>query len=765
MGRRLTIGLLVSGISDSFTIDVCRGVMRAARERDVKLVIFPGKYIDRDLTERKEIQYEYQYNTLFSYAEGNRLDAVLIAADCIGCYASAQQIRELVERYNHIPCVLIASKMDGYVSVNYDNFNGIREAMEYLIHALGITRIGMVGGPDDNTDARERKASYLRILKENNIPFEEKWFVEGNLTQQTKHVFEKYVNENPDVQAVFCVNDDTAIGLYEALKKKHLLPGKDVMIFGYDNILMASKMTPPLSSVSADPVQLGERALDTVLMTADGKDMGEQVLATKFIRRESFGTIQNHHQSQLERHLDRQYIDDYFDDIFYRYSSETDCRLIAEVRNAYRSLMEHVITLYEKGTMLDSRKSEILQLLDQLLDYNALEYADIENLMTHVEHIYNAFRCRGNGQGKELESTIAVTYRKLILAMEQRFGKILSVKEDSQFSMKMFVSDIMQFEKGVDQSYAVLLEHLGWLRIKNADLYVFEKPIVHLHKEAFTVPEELYLKAVLRDGIVESVLSVHQKVDSNEIYRNTIVGESGNAMVTCPLFSNEMLYGILLCDMTEELFENGEFLINQIGAAIKMLELLKSNEQIQRQLEESLITLKENNVALDTLSKSDVLTGIRNRRGFYEGAQKLLDQNIEKGLRTLVAYVDMNNLKIINDRYGHDEGDFSIKLISSILTEKAAEDGVVGRLGGDEFAIVVTVSDTEQETSFVQDVYERFNSYNKTSEKPYNVTVSVGTCILEKDTALPLKGALTLADGKLYEEKQLRVKSVAKQIQ
>lgn len=50
--------------------------------------------------------------------------------------------------------------------------------------------------------------------------------------------------------------------------------------------------------------------------------------------------------------------------------------------------------------------------------------------------------------------------------------------------------------------------------------------------------------------------------------------------------------------MTEKLFENGEFLVNQMGAAIRMLELLKSNEQIQRQLEESLITLKEITLSL-----------------------------------------------------------------------------------------------------------------------------------------------------------------------
>lgn len=171
MKSEITIGLLVSGIADYYPVSVCRGAMKAARENAVRLVIFPGKYLDRNLTERKEIMYEYQYNTLFSYAMGNRLDAVLIIADSIGCYASAGRIRELVERYCQIPCVLIGSKLDGYVSVNYDNYSGISEAMQYLIWELGLKNIGMIGGPADNTDARERKNVFMRVLKENNLFF------------------------------------------------------------------------------------------------------------------------------------------------------------------------------------------------------------------------------------------------------------------------------------------------------------------------------------------------------------------------------------------------------------------------------------------------------------------------------------------------------------------------------------------------------------------------------------------------------------------
>ncbi len=762
MKSEITVGLLVSGIADNYPVSVCRGAMKAAKENGVKLVIFPGKYLDRDLTEMKEIMYEYQYNTLFSYAMGKRLDAVLIIADSIGCYATSGRIRELVEQYCQIPCVLIGSKLEGYVSVNYDNYSGISEAMNYLIHDLGIRNIGMIGGPEDNTDARERKNVFKRVLAENGLPFEGRCYVEGSLSRYTKEIFNELIEKYPEMQAVFCVNDETAIGLYDVMKARRMMPGKDVMVFGFDNILSSPKMKPPLSSVWAEPSRLAENALQIALRMIAGEQVDEQVLPTKFIKRDSLGTDRKKHEHRCDRRVNRQRIDKYFDDIFYRYIKEETNNNIADIKAGYMELMHKVIDVYESGQSDIDQKNEIMRMLDGLLGNNMMDYADMENLLTHIELLYQAFRKKEGNQWRELEDTFTAVYRKAVMAVEQRLGKISADKEDDQYAMKLFVRDIMQFEKGTDQSYAVLLEHLEWFDIKNAYIYTFKKPIMHLEHERLDIPENLYLKAVLRDGTVESVLGAAQKIKTDDIFRSSMKGKDSNALVVLPLFSNEMVYGILVSDMTEKLFENGEFLVNQMGAAIKMLELLKSNAEIQRQLEESLITLKENNIELDTISKSDALTGILNRRGFQLSGEELLQRNKDLGVRTMVAYVDMNNLKIVNDRYGHDEGDFSIKLISEMLTEAVAGIGLAGRVGGDEFALAVSVSPDDEERAFVEKIYGRFQKYNEGSEKPYNITVSVGTCIVEVDDALTLKEAMTLADGKLYAEKQNRVKSVAK---
>lgn len=759
-GERFTIGLLASGIEDEFAMLICKGVMHAAKEADVNLVVFLGKYLDRDLTERSEIMYEYQYNTVFSYAKKENIDALIVTADCIGCYTTQERIKEMLAQYSGIPCILVASKIDGYVSVNYDNYKGIREGMEYLIQNLKCRKFGMVGGPDDNTDAYERKKVFKNILEEYRIPFEDKNYVEGNLSRYSEKAFQKLLDDNPDIEAVFCVNDDTAMGFYDEMKRRNLVPGKDIMVFGYDDTILGAQSKPSLSSVWADPVKLGERALQKLIYMINGEAVTSETLSTRFIKRNSFGNLTGNVGKEEDRLLDSKHIDDYFDNIFYRYKYEGIDEAVSRIRQSFKCVMEGLFQLSDGcGISVD-----IQEMFDDFLRYNALEYADVDNLLIYFEQVYHVLEARKamSGSSYELKETFVIFYKKIIRAIENQFGSMREAEYNTRFSMKLFVRDILQFEKGNDQSYAMLLDNLGWLDVSNAYVYVFEKPIMHLYGEEFDLPEELYLKAVLKNGSVQTVPAIHQKKNISDIYCNSELNPDRYAMVMLPLFSDEMLYGIALCDLTDKMFGNGEFLVNQMSSAVKMIQLLKINESIQQQLEESLVTLRENNIALDNLSKSDGLTGIYNRRGFYDAAGKLVEKNRKLGKPVLVAYVDMNNLKIINDRYGHEEGDFSLKLIGDILVDTMGDKGITGRIGGDEFACAIEYEAEDEGKSLLETIYGKFTAYNEKSEKPYNVTVSAGAYVLKAAEQLDLKEALTLADEKLYVEKQRRVKIVAK---
>jgi diguanylate cyclase (GGDEF)-like protein len=548
------------------------------------------------------------------------------------------------------------------------------------------------------------------------------------------------------------------------MELKGLVPGRDIKIFGYDDTVYAAKAKPSLSSVCADPAELGVRAVQMLLARLDGKALESEVLKTKLIKRNSLRTVELGGEQDTKRLLSPKYIDEYFDGIFYRFQQAEDGANIDRLRADFRRMMEKVCVLFSGGEATQELHDDICADFDAFLNNRALRYADMDNLLSYFSRIFQAM--------KHVESAIdnrysygrllSVLYRKIIEAMDFRLSEIEDEVARSRRSMKTFVRDMLQFDRGNDKSYAVLLQNLDWLGIRNGFIYTFEEPMIHLYKEQFHLPDKMLVKATLVDGVVQSVPQLEQEIAVRDLFTSGYMGEERYAMVALPLFYNEMLYGIILCDMTDALYENGEFLADHLSSATKMIVMLKANEDIQQQLEESLSALKENNIELDNLSKSDALTGIRNRRGFLDAAKHMLAANRTAGKATLVSYIDMNNLKIINDRYGHEEGDFSLKLIGELLVLAAGESGIVGRIGGDEFSLVMEFAPDRDVDEIVPEIAQRFTEFNFVSDKPYNVTVSTGAYLVSADSTETLEEALAHADEKLYIAKQSRLKTVAK---
>lgn len=755
--KRKTIGLLISGIADNFSCRVCRGVIKTAQKNNVDVLVFPGKYLDRDLSMRKEIMYEYQYNTLFQYARKCGVDGIIVAAGSICCYTNNKRMEEFLEQYEGIPTVIVGGKLDGYISVNYDNYKGIEDGVEYLIHKLGCQKITMVGGPDENTDAFERKQTFFQVMKKNNISGENTGYIESNLCKTPTQTLVDYINNNTDVEAFFCVNDDTALGVCDVLKKVGRTPGKDVYVMGYDNTIQAEKANPSLTSVEADPGMLGVKAVEMLAELFGGKEMESAILPTKFIKRDSFGSLWNKRELEISSFLVRDNIDKQFDNIFYRYIGRQEEK---RMRLLFHAVMDLFIECCERKTSTENDVQTLVTMIDGLLLSGALEYVDMQQLLNLIEGIYQ--NCLMNmEQSDPLIVKAGVVYQKLLIGEEQLQGERIIGNQQKDFDLKTFVISTMQFDRGNDSNYSILVEHLGWLDVKNAYVCVYEKPIAHLYQEKFELPENFFVKASLENGKVRKRSGLVKSVSITEFFGSVQNKKNCVAQVVLPIFANEMLYGIALCDMTEKIYDNGEFLAGQLGAASKMLHLLKINEDIQAQYEESLRILQENNVKLDVLAKSDALTGILNRRGFMEACEEKLLVNKLGKIDALVLYIDMNNLKIINDRYGHEEGDFSIKAIASILTKNFPNE-IIGRLGGDEFALLYSGNVLPDRKEFISRIYRCFDEFNAASEKEYNVTVSAGACPVYADMDIDLQDALAIADEKLYVDKQNRVKNVVK---
>jgi diguanylate cyclase (GGDEF)-like protein/PAS domain S-box-containing protein len=164
--------------------------------------------------------------------------------------------------------------------------------------------------------------------------------------------------------------------------------------------------------------------------------------------------------------------------------------------------------------------------------------------------------------------------------------------------------------------------------------------------------------------------------------------------------------------------------------------------------------LKEAMSKLETLSLVDDLTGLYNRRGFFTIAAehfKIADRYRRK---TFLLFMDLDNLKNINDTYGHHRGDQALVSVANLLKTTFRSADVKGRMGGDEFAVFLMDASVEGMEAAVSRFRKKIEALNESKENPFQLSVSMGTSHYDPFHPCTIDELLVRADKILYEEKR-----------
>ncbi len=150
----------------------------------------------------------------------------------------------------------------------------------------------------------------------------------------------------------------------------------------------------------------------------------------------------------------------------------------------------------------------------------------------------------------------------------------------------------------------------------------------------------------------------------------------------------------------------------------------------------------------------DMMTKLYNRRGMDIRIGDMM-HIAEPGHKFLAMVIDMDGLKSINDTYGHNEGDYGITTISSVVRCITEGGEIAVRAGGDEFYILGMSHDYSDETiqKRITRFYEILSEQNKISLKPYQVTASIGYCIKGIDEVHGINEVISVADANMYTSK------------
>lgn len=261
-------------------------------------------------------------------------------------------------------------------------------------------------------------------------------------------------------------------------------------------------------------------------------------------------------------------------------------------------------------------------------------------------------------------------------------------------------------------------------------------------------PDSMLLKFAYRDGKRLQECTFRQK----HILPEYILENSPYSYIYTPLFFGNHAFGYLAFSFTNNKIHYPFSYISWIMNINNMLQnvcSIKHMELLSQKLEEVYL--------------HDDLTNLYNRKGFHEKASALFlhAQNTSSSITFFIF--DIDDLKYINDNFGHLEGDFSIQVLGQALTHAMEEHTLCGRVGGDEFYLLAENTTEESSQQLVEHVEKYLANYNKIHANPYSISASSGFARYDFYTSssekVTLNSLITLADQHMYEMKKQRKKN------
>ncbi len=166
-------------------------------------------------------------------------------------------------------------------------------------------------------------------------------------------------------------------------------------------------------------------------------------------------------------------------------------------------------------------------------------------------------------------------------------------------------------------------------------------------------------------------------------------------------------------------------------------------------------TLRQREEQLRMLSLTDELTGLYNRRGLFALGEHTLRIARRRARGLGVIYVDVDGLKAVNDRFGHAQGDETLRTVADLIRASARESDVAGRVGGDEFVILVE-DEPAVTADLVQRVRRRVEGANAKGGRSHQISLSLGAVDWEPGDRATLQELIERADQRMFDDKRAR---------
>ena len=571
--EKKTIGLVLENAFTEFGEEFIQNVQSGIRQRkDLNLVVIAGRFDGTKDKNSRHHRYFNIYNTVYQLEKRCKFDGLIInlgSMENVNVERVKQRFRSQI---NHIPVVFAASDIVDYVSVNYDNESGIREAVDCLINVNGFTKFGMLGGRPDSRDSEKRKEIFERLLKENGVVFTPDNYEATDMSINTRSEAKALLDRNPGIQVVFCVNDSVAVGLYEAMEEKRLVPGRDIMVFAFDNTTMAGRMIPPLSSIGVADITLGRKSLDLLLAQMAGEKVESVEIPTRLYGRESLPYEMYEYTKMEMRNVDPAFINRMFNDCFYRYRYEYITRESVNLQRLFAEFIGKILIAVKERYMSVEDFLEARDLIDIFFGNGAMNYTDAEKLLQSIGRLQASVNIEqgANPGGPNQfinrlfthmrDAAILAQAESLINANERRIN-FRSEFQDCLVELTDFGNEVADKETRTNR----IISNFNMVGLQNAALFLFDEKVTYEENNDDLFPDKINLRCVLKEGELFVIPKERQSGLTEVLFHRIELPPKCRQSVILPVLFKNNIYGFILTEMTHEITSSGNFLANQIG--------------------------------------------------------------------------------------------------------------------------------------------------------------------------------------------------------
>lgn len=272
--RTRMIGVITEDMCGVFYPYVVKGINAVATEKGYQVIICDTHGVNGDLEAFK------REKKLFKRLIANRVDGIIFVSTVPQAQSTQYfaEIMRIANRDKPIPLVSLERDFthEGIDSVIFDSYGNAKSAVKHL-SSVGCKRICLITGPVGMEIVREREQGFLDGMTACGLPFDpQTMMAHGDYTHQSGYIAMRELFERvPDMDGVFCHNDQMAVGALKFLREKGVKVPEDIKLMGYDDVFLASLVEPSLTTIHIRKRHAGIKAAELLFARIESEDVDE----------------------------------------------------------------------------------------------------------------------------------------------------------------------------------------------------------------------------------------------------------------------------------------------------------------------------------------------------------------------------------------------------------------------------------------------------------------------------------------------------------